>query len=344
MKKWDGYQKGINLGGWFSQCDYSEERFSSFITEDDFREISKWGLDHVRIPIDYQLVETEDGEFKESGFAHLDRAVGWCGKYGLNLILDLHKTAGYAFDSESGKNTFFDDTRLQERFYRLWEELAQRYSGYSQRLAFELLNEVTDQSYSETWNNISAEVIERIRKISQDVTILVGGYWNNSIDALKDLRPPRDENIVYNFHCYGPILFTHQHAYWAGSLGKLPESVRIVFPDLAENYINAVNEYIPGQLFTGDITRVENLDENYFEACFEDGIRLAEERNVRLYCGEYGVINKADLQSTVNWYKAINAVFEQSGIGRAAWTYKGMNFGISDARMEPIRDKIIKLL
>ena len=64
MKKWDGYQKGINLGGWFSQCDYSEERFSSFITEDDFREISKWDLDHVRIPIDYQLVETDDGEFK----------------------------------------------------------------------------------------------------------------------------------------------------------------------------------------------------------------------------------------------------------------------------------------
>jgi hypothetical protein len=344
MKKWNGYQKGVNLGGWFSQCDYSEERFNNFITEDDFREISKWGLDHVRIPIDYNLVETEDGTFKESGFAHLDRAVGWCGKYGLNMILDLHRTAGYSFDSESGKNTFFDDGKLQERFYRLWEELAERYSKYSRRLAFELLNEVTDQSYSEAWNSISAEAIERIRKISQDVTILVGGYWNNSIDALKDLRPPRDENIVYNFHCYGPILFTHQHAYWAGGLGKMPEDVHVVFPDTVQSYLDTISKYVPGGIFTGDIERHKLLGEEYFEACFADGIKLAEERNVRLYCGEYGVIDHADLQSTVNWYKAINSVFVRHGIGRAAWSYKEMDFGLSDKRMKPVIDEIISLL
>ena len=37
MKTWKGYQKGVNLGGWFSQCDYSEDRFNNFITEDDFK-------------------------------------------------------------------------------------------------------------------------------------------------------------------------------------------------------------------------------------------------------------------------------------------------------------------
>ena len=29
-----GIQKGVNLGGWFSQCDYSEDRLNNFITED----------------------------------------------------------------------------------------------------------------------------------------------------------------------------------------------------------------------------------------------------------------------------------------------------------------------
>jgi hypothetical protein len=34
-------------------------------------------------------------------------------------------------------------------------------------------------------------------------------------------------------------------------------------------------------------------------------------------------------------------VFEKYGIGRAAWTYKEMDFGLSDERMDPIRDEII---
>ena len=38
MKKWNGYQKGINLGGWFSQCVYTEEHYDSFIKEEDIEE------------------------------------------------------------------------------------------------------------------------------------------------------------------------------------------------------------------------------------------------------------------------------------------------------------------
>ncbi len=28
-----GFYRGVNLGGWFSQCDYSKERLDHFITE-----------------------------------------------------------------------------------------------------------------------------------------------------------------------------------------------------------------------------------------------------------------------------------------------------------------------
>lgn len=45
-------------------------------------------MDHVRVPADYTLVETEEGAYKPEGFAHLDRCVQWCRKYHLNMILD----------------------------------------------------------------------------------------------------------------------------------------------------------------------------------------------------------------------------------------------------------------
>ena len=38
MKKFEGYMRGINLGGWLSQCaDYSEKHYSSFIDESDIK-------------------------------------------------------------------------------------------------------------------------------------------------------------------------------------------------------------------------------------------------------------------------------------------------------------------
>ena len=40
MRRFEGYQKGINLGGWLSQCvSYSKEHFDGFITKKDIENI-----------------------------------------------------------------------------------------------------------------------------------------------------------------------------------------------------------------------------------------------------------------------------------------------------------------
>ena len=32
-----GFYKGVDLGGWLSQCDYSEDTLNNFIKEEDFK-------------------------------------------------------------------------------------------------------------------------------------------------------------------------------------------------------------------------------------------------------------------------------------------------------------------
>ena len=130
MRKWIGYEKGVNLGGWLSQCDYSKERLEHFIEEEDIRRLSTWGLDHLRLPMDYNVLREENGAFKEDGFGYVKSAVEWCRKYGLNVILDLHKTAGYSFDKNEQEHGFFAEESYQEYFYTLWEEIARRFAGY----------------------------------------------------------------------------------------------------------------------------------------------------------------------------------------------------------------------
>ena len=312
-----GFYKGVDLGGWFSQCDYSKDRLDNFVTEQDLATIASWGLDHVRIPVDYNVFENEDGTYKEDGFQRIDKVIEQCKKHDLRIVLDLHKTAGFSFDSygenESG---FFESEKLQERFYRLWEQFAERYDKFSDTVAFELLNEVTDKSFIDAWNRISNECIRRIRQYAPDSIILVGSYWNNSVTAVADLAKPYDDKVVYNFHCYDPLKFTHQGAYWTEAINK-------------------------DERFTFDES---NITIEYFEELFMPALEAAKLNNTSLYCGEYGVISCVSPEDTLKWYKCINTVFEKHGIARSAWNYKQMDFGISDSRLDDIRDELLKYL
>lgn len=313
----NGFYKGINFGGWFSQCDYSKDRLDNFITEADFKKVSEWGADHVRIPVDYNIFENDEGTYKNDGFERIEKAVQLCRKYGLNTVVDLHKTAGFSFDNygenESG---FFESAELQERFYRLWEQLAQRFSAYEDNVAFELLNEITDKDFIDEWNIISLECIKRIRKYAPRNLILVGSYWNNSAEAVKDLAAPADDRIVYNMHCYDPLKFTHQGAYWTDMINK---EDRFSFEE-------------------AEITPA------LFEKLFMSAIEKADKHSIPLYCGEYGVIDICSPEDTVKWFRCINSVFEKYGISRCAWTYKGMDFGFTDSRLDSVREELLKYI
>ena len=62
MRIFTGYQHGVNLGGWLSQCDETtQEHFETYITDADIKWISGMGLDHVRLPVDYSQIEDESG-------------------------------------------------------------------------------------------------------------------------------------------------------------------------------------------------------------------------------------------------------------------------------------------
>ena len=311
-----GFYRGVNLGGWLSQCDYSQDRLDHFITERDIAVIADWGLDHVRIPVDYNVLEEKDGGLNVSGFERLEKAVSWCEKRGLNAVLDLHKTAGFSFDAGEKEAGFFDSPAYQQRFFAIWEEMARRFGALSSRVAFELLNEVTDPAFIGAWNQISGECIRRIRAIAPRTLILVGSYHNNSAEAVKALNPPADERVVYNFHCYDPIQFTHQGAYWVPFLDR---NARVSF---AESGASA----------------------EYFENRFAPALEAAQAHNALLYCGEYGVIDIASPEDTVKWFRCIHEAFEKYGIARSAWSYKQMDFGLSDPRLDAVRSQLLPLL
>ena len=343
MREFKGFKKGVNLGGWLSQCDnndYSEQRFSTFITASDFDRIASWGLDHVRLPFDYNVVMNDSGEFIESGFKWLDFAVEQCEKRGLNIVLDLHKTAGFVFDDAS-YCSFFEDERLQELFFALWREMSKRY-GEKKNVVFELLNEVTELRFAKKWNELAAKAITEIRKLAPNTPIMYGGIRNNSIYGLTLLEKPADDNVVFDFHCYSPLVFTHQNAYW---VPELSHGFSMEYPQ-TERFILEKTRGFFGNIFDDEFDQENSgmMNQTYFERLFSTAKQISEKFDVPLYCGEYGVIDQADPESTVNWYKDINAALEKMNIARAAWTYKQKDFGLIDEHYSDVADRLKKLL
>lgn len=325
MKKWKGYQCGINLGGWLSQCPHTDKHYQTFITEEDIKTIAKNNYDHIRLPIDYNLLQDANGDFISEHFCYIDSCIAWCQTYHLNMVLDLHKTAGYSFDKgekESG-NFFFNEKDIQQ-FLNLWEELAKRYGKYQDFLAFELLNEVVEEKDNEPWMKIAKRAVERIRPFAPTIKILLGSYWNNSVMTVKSIAEPFDEHIVYTFHCYEPLIFTHQNAHW------MPEIIGhfTKYPLSKEEYVRATDGFVGPYHYTDWAICENGFDTQYYENLFEEAIHVAEKRNVLLYCGEYGVIDQADPVSREAWLSDVRHVFQKYGIGNAVWTYKKLDFGV----------------
>ena len=237
MNSFKGFQRGVNLGGWISQFkEYDVGHFESFITEKDIADIASLGFDHVRVPVDYNVLEDEEGSEIPSGFGYLEHCRQWCEKNGLNMLIDLHECYGYSFDplkKDMDRKKFFYDRTLQERFFNLWKRIAGMFSGYPDQVAFEPLNEVVLFEVRDAWNDVLRQYIKLIRSIAPESYIVVGGVFYNSVMTVKYLDVPVDDRIVYNFHCYEPTVFTHQGAYWQENM---PLDFRIGYPKSVEEY------------------------------------------------------------------------------------------------------------
>lgn len=329
MRPFDGFRNGVNLGGWISQFDrYDKAHFDTFITKEDIARIKAMGFDHVRVPVDYIVIEDDEGSIKEDGFAYLAACRAWCEEYGLNMLIDLHECYGYSFDplkKDMDRRKFFYDAALQERFLKLWKEIAGRFKAYEHQVAFEPLNEVVCSDVAQAWNELLGRYIRMMREIVPEAYLIVGGVMYNNVLSVPLLDVPVDDHIVYNFHCYEPMVFTHQGAYWVDSM---PLDFRISYPKTLQEYRDAgrmLNADLAGAVYKEGISEIGPA---FFDDIFAPAVEKANRDNVCLYCGEYGVIDRAAEDDRQRWIADINKAFDKHGIGHALWNYKQKDFGL----------------
>lgn len=333
-------RRGINIGGYLSQSNHEKEHYERFFGEEDIRRIRDYGFDHIRLPFDYSVVQDEKGVAIPEGIELLRKNVRLGQKYGLAVILDLHKASGYDFNfaGDASKNNLFTSEALVQKFLDLWMMIALEF-GNEANVIFELLNEVVETENAKAWNDLIKRAISVIRDIAPNRPIIYGGIKWNSADTLKLLDPPSTNDIIYTFHFYEPLLFTHQKAPWVENISMDD----VPYPDTMENF-KAQSEVLE---IKGDAvmkSKSKTMGPEFIREMISEAVAAAAGAGVPLYCGEFGVIDQAPVKYTLRWFEDVLSVFSEYDIAHAMWTYKEKDFGLTGKHYDPIREQLISIL
>lgn len=182
---------------------------TDFLAEGDIELIAASGFDHVRLPINSRLIQDEDGEPIEAGYAMIDRLVGWCRAHGLWILLDLHgapggQTGTNIDDSPRNLPELFLEPRYRELTVRLWRDLATRYRDETVVLGYDLLNEPLPNQWQHTHADALAdlyrELTREIRAVDPNHLIVYeGAHWATNWDIFTEVW---DANSLLQFHKY----------------------------------------------------------------------------------------------------------------------------------------------
>ncbi|MDP2911502.1 MAG: cellulase family glycosylhydrolase [Candidatus Omnitrophota bacterium] len=309
--------RGVNLGGWLMMEGYilhgrniAEKIFKSefkkrygrkelnnftelyrnnFINESDFKNISSLGFNCIRLPFNYRLIENEDG------LNILKKAVKLCEKYNIYCILDMHAAPGcqnedWHADSE-GKAELWTNSRYQEKFFGLWELLADTFKDKEIVAGYDILNEpvIKSQDAGKILRNFYIKAVKRIRGIDKGHMIfLEGNTWSQ---VLEHIGEPFAENLSYSAHFYHPLEFVFNFQTGLG---------------------------YPGDIFGEQWGRdtIKRRLELYYD--------YSKKWNIPIFMGEFGVNARGGYYGEYEWVRDTISCFRDFKFHWTYWTYKAI--------------------
>ncbi len=261
----------------------------NFMTDADFAFLKECGVNLIRVPFNYRLfLEDENpGVWKEEGFRYLDRLLGFCRKYQIFLMPDLHTAPGgqnpdWHSDNTTGIPQFWHFGLFQDQMVELWKRIAARYRDETYLLGYDLLNEPFLMPKREgKLNRFFEKVTRAIREVDENHIIFIEGDFF-SMD-FTDIIVPEDEQTAITFHFYPTV--------WDERMGE--------------------KDYDPDK-------RIRIMDEQLSRF---SGLR--ERFGRPALCGEAGVdIKREDLPFTFQLIEEDLALFKKHRLSWTLWSYK----------------------
>jgi len=319
IPKWMGF----NLLDFFSP---DPGRTGRGTKEEDFKWMSDWGFDYVRIPMAYpsyldidrsrDITPEEVYSLDEAALERVDQLVYMAHKYHLHVSLNLHRAPGYCINAGFHEPyNLWKDKEAQEAFYWHWKMWAERYKHISRdKISFDLLNE---PAMIDDMNNQHAEkTIVPGEMYAEVAEMAANTIWAENPDHLviadgnqvgsKVIPEIAHLPIAQSCRGYYPGIISHYKAPWA-------------MKDI---------DNLPPLKYHGQVGD-QYLSREMLEEFYDPWIRLVQS-GTGVHCGECGCYNKTPHDIFLAWFGDVVDILSSNGIGLALWNFRG-DFGILDS-------------
>ncbi|HLJ70870.1 MAG TPA: cellulase family glycosylhydrolase [Roseiarcus sp.] len=302
------------------------------------------GMSHVRLPF---LGEAAMARFAErdrikTALDDLDRALDLLLDLDFAVSVDMHPGGDFQRLHRAEPDVAYD--ALAEAWRIIAARIARR---PPERVFAELLNEPNVDDA--IWREQAARLAAALRADLPATTLIAGPAPYQRVEALAAWRPLDDGNVVYAFHYYDPMLFTHQGMTWDPSdplsrLAGVPYPARRGDPSIAR-LVETLKE-------RGDTLLVDAFDralarpwtKETIEAQFAPLAAWSRAHSAPVILNEFGVLRfKAPRAARLEWLRDVREAAEASGFGWAHWDYRE-GFGLLDEQGRPDRELIDALL
>jgi len=298
--------KGFNLlnmfysGGWETDIPFNEK---------EFKMMSDWGFNFVRIPIDYRILIKGNNwnNINESAMRRLDKAVEYGIKYDIHICINLHRAPGYTVASPAETTNLWTQAKPQEAFARMWGFFAGRYKNVpNEYLSFNFLNEPAGVD-EKTYADVIKKAADAIRARDPGRVLIADGLDYGVIPSklIKEL------GIAQAARGYAPHSLTHYKADWMKGSDKLPLPT---WP-IIEN--------------TG-IQNREWLKATYIKP-WDELVKSGGGAMV----GEWGAYNRTPHDVVLRWMEDNLINFKEAGMGWALWNLTG-SFGVLNSGRDDV--------
>ncbi len=313
---------GINASQWFAQSNnYSAEITNRYTDDVDIALMAQLGFDNVRLSIDAApLTRSFFGRDDSNFIGRLDHAVDQMIAKGMAVQIDIHPESDY-------KKRVSSTSEGVDRFVMLWRKLAAHYADRNPDLVFyEIMNEPEERD-PYRWAGVQARAAAAIREVAPKNTIIAAGAnWSGISDLLMQ-EPLQDGNVIYTFHFYEPMQFTHQGASWTGTWPALTRD--IPYPPTDDSLQNSLAE-VPDAHSKYELEHywLDHWDARRIRMQIDAAAGWGKQNNVPLICNEFGVHRPvAPADSRMRWIHDVRAALEADNIGWTMWDYRG-GFGV----------------
>nr|QAT96393.1 cellulase [Paenibacillus sp.] len=263
------------------------------------------GFKTIRIPVSYLnlIGSAPDYTIDAAWLNRIKTVVDYAYNEGLYVVINIH---GDGFNSVNGAWLLVNasnQTAIRAKYQKVWEQIANKFADYDERLIFESMNEVFDGNYNNpnltyyanlnAYNQIFVDTVRQTGRNNSARWLLVPG-WNTTID--------------YTVGNYGFVMPTDQYrsSTIPSAEKRIMISVHYYSPwDFAGEESGSITQW--GATATDPSKRSTWGQEDYLESQLKSVYDAFVVQGYPAVIGEFGSIDKSNFDSTNPMYREIYA-------------------------------------